>query len=261
MKRVARYLRFRVRILVEILRGIVGALRLVRDPNRLDDVFVIDRAVSTRRVLSRIAAKLRSHPATSAALDERRRLPRPDLATLSKLPEGSLGRSFADFMRARGLDPEAIPLLEGEDESEFVRAHLYDTHDLWHVVTGFDTDVAGELAVQAFYSAQLDGELPRILLIGGLINSEIKNENDWPRRLDAIARGWQLGRSARPLFGVRWDELWESPLDEVRRSLLLDVVPSAGQSAASSVEVERRTLEPHRHQRRSVQGDLVTKVW
>jgi ubiquinone biosynthesis protein Coq4 len=33
----------------------------------------------------------------------------------------------------------------------------YETHDIWHVVTGFHTDVAGELGLQAFYLAQFPG--------------------------------------------------------------------------------------------------------
>ena len=28
-----------------------------------------------------------------------------------------------------------------------------------------------------------------------------------------------MGRRARPLFGTRWDKLWTTPIDEVRRSL------------------------------------------
>jgi ubiquinone biosynthesis protein Coq4 len=28
-----------------------------------------------------------------------------------------------------------------------------------------------------------------------------------------------MGKRARPLFGTRWDELWTTPVAEVRRSL------------------------------------------
>jgi ubiquinone biosynthesis protein Coq4 len=83
--------------------------------------------------------------------------------------------------------------------------------------------VAGELGVQAFYSAQLDGALPQILLIGGMINARLLHPEDWGRRLDAVARGWSLGRRSRPLFGVAWDELWAVPLEEVRKGLGIEV--------------------------------------
>src|SRR5215472_2606721 len=127
-------------------------------------------------------------------------------------------------MVARGLDPADIPYREHRDDGTFVQAHLYETHDIWHAVTGFETDIAGELGLQAFYSAQVDGDLPRLLVIGGLINAGLQGGGDWSRRLEAVAKGWSLGKRARPLFGVEWDELWGLPLDEVRRRL--DVEPA-----------------------------------
>lgn len=40
-------------------------------------------------------------------------------------------------------------------------------------------------------------------------------------RFDAIARGWQLGRSASRLVGLDWREHLLRPLGEVRRELRL----------------------------------------
>ena len=105
------------------------------------------------------------------------------------------------------------------DDHSFLRAHLYETHDVWHVATGFGTDIAGELGLQAFYAAQLGGKLPTLLLGGGLLHAALREPGDLDRRMEAIARGWDLGRSAHPLFGVRWERFWAQPLEEVRRDL------------------------------------------
>ncbi len=32
--------------------------------------------------------------------------------------------------------------------------HLYQTHDIWHVVTGWGNDLPGEVGLGGFYSAQ-----------------------------------------------------------------------------------------------------------
>jgi ubiquinone biosynthesis protein Coq4 len=119
-------------------------------------------------------------------------------------------------MRANGLDPAAIPSLEARDDLEFIRAHLFETHDVWHAVTGFGTDVAGELGLQAFYAAQAPGGLPLALMAMGLLNTAFYAPGEREARLDAITRGWEMGRQARPLFGTRWDQLWETPMVEVR---------------------------------------------
>jgi ubiquinone biosynthesis protein Coq4 len=122
-------------------------------------------------------------------------------------------------MKKNDLDPSAIPTLDAKDELTFIRAHLYETHDVWHAVTGFDTDAAGELGLQAFYAAQAPGGLPIMLIAMGFLNTAIYSMSDRERRLDAIVRGWSMGCRARPLFGVRWGELWERPIEDVRREL------------------------------------------
>ena len=41
------------------------------------------------------------------------------------------------------------------ERAAYVIQRLRQTHDLWHVVTGYDTDPASEVALQAFTYAQL----------------------------------------------------------------------------------------------------------
>jgi ubiquinone biosynthesis protein Coq4 len=200
-----------------VVRGWGAALLLFADPSRLSMVFELDRALSRTSAPDRIAA-LRSGERARAALDRRPRLI-VDTAALGAMPPGTLGRAFADFLGANQLDPRSIPSLPAGSDDEYVRAHLYETHDLWHVVTGFSADVAGELGVQAVYAAQLDSELARLLLAGGLLQSALRVPDDFRRRLNAVLAGWRIGRDASPLFGIDWAELWPMELDAVRREL------------------------------------------
>ena len=201
---------------------------LTRDPGQLGVVFSLRDALDDPKVIGEVATALRRDPHLARALDERPRLPPLALEELARLPAGSLGRTFADEMRARGLDPAALPRMEAHDEIGYFPAHLYETHDLWHTVTGFETDVAGELGLQAFYAAQLGGPLPYAILSAGLLNTVISGMDDRDRRLDAVGRGWLLGRRARPLFGVRWAEHLARPLSEVRASLGQPEEPQRG---------------------------------
>jgi ubiquinone biosynthesis protein COQ4 len=219
MSLVIRALTERARRAALFVRTLWGGFRLLLDPNRLNDVFVLERGTLDPATGERILAKLRSDPRSAAAIVARARIERVDVSALQALPEGTLGRTFADFLVARGLDPASIPRLDAPDDGSYVRAHLYETHDVWHVVAGFDTDVAGELGLQAFYSAQVDGGLPRWLVAGGLLQSVLKEPNDWNRRLEAVADGWNKGKKARPFFGTRWDEKWHVPLADVRAEL------------------------------------------
>ncbi|HEU4538027.1 MAG TPA: Coq4 family protein [Polyangiaceae bacterium] len=207
----------------------VAALRsmitIARDPRRLDAVFKLRESLDEGKALGPVLARLRANEVTAKALRERARVGRVDLAALGRLPEGTLGRAYADFLRAAGLDPSNLPVLESRNEFQWFAAHLYETHDVWHVATGFGPDVAGELGLQAFYLAQFESPLPVAILAAGMLNTALSAMPEAGKRMEEIARGWQLGRAARPLFGFPWAEHWSRPLDDVRRELGLPASP------------------------------------
>jgi len=204
-------------------RGLVSIVRLVRDPNRLGEVFELADAFASDAVLDSMIATFAHDPAGARALIARPRVGRVDLCALRALPEGTLGRTYAEHMIANGLDPAAIPTLDASDPRSFVRAHLYETHDIWHAVTGFGTDVAGELGLQAFGLAQFPSPLSVTLIAGGLFQTLLRAFDDRDARMSEIARGWVLGRQARSFFGVRWAEMWTRPIADVRRELGVDL--------------------------------------
>lgn len=211
---------------IHVVRAIRSGLILARDPDRLDQVWALfDAAAKAMRgteLAQAIIDGLREDPRGASAFAERPRL-EIDLAYLRTLPSGTLGRAFAAHMDHLGLDPAAIPRLEANDEFAYSMAYLYDTHDVWHAVTGFETDVAGELGLQAFYFAQFPARFADFLLLGGFVNTLFLNFEDRDRRMNAIARGWLLGKRSAALFGVRWADLWTTPLDDVRALLDLDL--------------------------------------
>ena len=134
-------------------------VRLTADMSRLDEVFNLSDGLVNDEASREMVEACRAHETGARALETRPHV-HLDLKVLRALPTGTLGREYALMMDRNGLDPASIPSLPDDDEGKYVRAHLYETHDLWHVVTGFGTDVPGELGLQAFYQAQLPGKLP-----------------------------------------------------------------------------------------------------
>jgi ubiquinone biosynthesis protein Coq4 len=214
-------------------RAIWSFVDLLRHPEHLDRVFEIANAMSDlkRDQLEAIRDHFATDPRGAAALRDKPRLV-IDLDDLQKLPLGTLGRTFAQHMRANGLDPAALPTLSSDSDLAFLRAHLYETHDVWHAVTGFGADVAGELGLQGFYAAQVPGGLAMVLIAMGFLNAAIFSSDDRERRFQAVVEGWEMGKRAENLFGVRWDELWARPIDEVRA--LLGVKPTTAALSAAA---------------------------
>ena len=206
------------------VKALYSLAQLIRDPNKLNQVFEMADALAEPAALEEMVARISAeNPTVDAALNERHRF-KIDLAKLRKLPEGTLGRVFADNMTRAGLDPSALPDLPSESRTQFLRAHLYETHDVWHAVTGFGMDRWGEIGLQAFYLAQIGGGLATLLLAVGFLRVSLY-EIDMSRHLmDGVVRGYEMGKRAKPFFGTHWDELWAVPLDDVRRRLGVEAI-------------------------------------
>src|SRR3989344_4649119 len=125
---------------------------VVRDIERTDDVFKISERIPDSALEAEMQ-KIAIHPRAGKAFAEQPLLT-VDIPALLRLPEGTLGRAYAELMTTRGLSPDFYPPIPIVSKAKYYRLHLYQTHDLWHVVTGFQANPAGELGLQAFYYAQ-----------------------------------------------------------------------------------------------------------
>jgi len=204
-----------------MVKAAYQVVRTIRDPERLEDIVELAGVLVPPQKLRRLTDALWCIPSAAEALRERPRLGAVDVAALRTLPPGTLGRTFADHLLENGLD--ALPHLPASTDVEYVRAHLLEVHDVWHVLTGFGTQVAGELGLQAFSLAQLGSPFAAGILTGGLANTLLFAFPERDVRMRAIVRGWLLGKRARPLFGGVWARMWESPLEEVRAGFGLEV--------------------------------------
>ncbi len=146
-----------------------------------------------------------------------------DLRTLATYPVGTLGAAYAEHMISNGLDVDFYTKLDVVDDQTFIMMRLRQTHDLWHVVTGFDVSVHGEIKLQAFMSAQMHSPLAPFLLGGILIKTGLENSRESAEILKSIALGWRMGQQARSLFGVDWDSWWKAGLTELRKELLIEI--------------------------------------
>ena len=192
--------------------------RAMTDPDRLGDVSVLKSELAGTRARPQVEAEL-------GALAEP--LPRIDLEALRGLPVGTLGRGYADFLQANRLHPFA---LSGRLPPAIVRRNIFMAryglvHDVFHVLTGFDTSLAGEIGVWAFVAAQRYALGHWLAAIVGLFVYPVLA----PRRTLAIwrnfSRGRSMGRRARPLIALPFQDLWTRPVDTLRRELRIDAAP------------------------------------
>jgi ubiquinone biosynthesis protein COQ4 len=209
---------------LEAARALVAVLK---DPEDTKQVFRLVEAMS-RDVGTATRARMERSRAGARLLAER-----PELLALLRntsyletLPAGSLGAAYLAFLRPVGLTADGL-VQASEDGARqrpgpdgYVQRRMRDSHDLWHTVTGYGSDLVGEGAVLAFTYAQTFDRGIGLLVAAGLLRAR---DPDVRRVLvDALARGLR----AAWLPGVRWEELLPLPLDEVRARLRLGPPPA-----------------------------------
>ncbi|HEY9692193.1 MAG TPA: Coq4 family protein [Oculatellaceae cyanobacterium] len=186
-----------------------------------DAIAKLSQAVSDVSSLNKIIDFLCSHPQGKRAFDERPRIGNVDLQLLHQLPENTLGYAYANHMITNNLTP--LQSNFSDSNYQFLAAHLAETHDIWHIITGCDTNITGEIKLEAFYVAQLYASrfwlalLAKNLLKAVLFDIEVSS-----KYMDAITEGWLMAKQAKPLFGIQWNTLWETPLEDVRNSLAIN---------------------------------------
>ena len=199
------------------------AMRAVRTLIATGDtrqVFVIFRAMrgkSGQRTFRRFAES----PVGQAVLRERRDLLPilTDRERLRQLPQGSLGRTYLDFVESENLSAEGlVDASQSWDNDpmppdvELFRRRMRELHDVTHTVTGYGRDQLGELCLLTFMYRQ-QGNLGMLLIV-------IMAWSQVPRQArKTIREAWRNGKKARWLPGQDWETLLARPLDEIRGEL------------------------------------------
>jgi len=211
---------------IQPLLALSAFRKLMRNPEDTHQVFMIGEALRGNS-LARVTTRFRSTELGQAVLAGRHVL-LPILAlrtALAALPTGSLGRAYLDFVVAESLSAQGLAeaakkrdeMSQATPDEQNFRRHLRDSHDLWHVLTGYGRDPLGEISLLAFTFAQtrLTG-LGAIAFLGTFrIGRVLRGQ---PVRL-AVLDAYRTGRAAQWLPGVDWNTLLGENLEQVRRKL------------------------------------------
>jgi ubiquinone biosynthesis protein Coq4 len=176
--------------------------------------------------------------------------PTLDLAALRRLPAGTLGHAYATFLDANGIVPLAVspPVRERFRDDPYALRYAA-THDLHHVLTGFDTTLAGEAGVLAFNVAQGTAPVGRWALL--FVRILFTLAAPWRARAIAanVRRGLAMGDAAELVMAAPLESWLDQPIDDVRRRVA--VVGEGSSVARGDVESEdvERAVERGAHGR------------
>ncbi|MBC1224017.1 hypothetical protein GNF10_29010 [Nostoc sp. UCD121] len=185
-----------------------------------DRVFDFEDALDQTEMAQLAVNELKKIPEVNTLFTERW-LPAPfNLDDLGKLPEGTLGHVYAREMKARGFDPYFYKKVPVVDDISYLKMLWRSTHDIYHVVAGFDTNGIGEIGLQAFFLAQTPIPISVMLLSFGMVMISLYQPNNFKDLMTEISHGYKLGSQTTGKFiAQKWDQLWDVQVSEIRKRL------------------------------------------
>jgi len=238
------------RLTREWKHGLRSLLRFVTTPSDLANSFEAMFALAGP-TMEKEFQKFASHTLGRAMLEEN---PRRDLnallgdrAALSAMPAGSFAHAYLEylggeemgsvdyFLEAAGLDEKASRFGWTDDQLWFVK-RMANSHDLFHIVAGYDRDVTGEVGVIAYTAGQIP-LLPLRLLLPYLFALKPSQPIRWSRY---IRNAYRHGRETPSLACVDYEALLSRPLAEARAAI---GVPTQAQAHPTGIPAKGWVLD------------------
>ena len=201
--------------------------RLLSDANDTAQVFRIMRALNAGTAKAGYERLLGTQEGGRIAYRRAELAERlSDPAFIAGLPEGSVGAAYAAFLRNTGYSAKGLAAVSRTDDTARDAEHPYawfgrrirDTHDIWHILTGYRADdPLGEACLVAFSYAQTGGLGWAFIALGGIIRA-LRTPGGKPAAR-AILEGYRIGRRAAWLPGEVYETLLREPLEDARNRL------------------------------------------
>ncbi|MCZ6503221.1 MAG: Coq4 family protein [Gammaproteobacteria bacterium] len=196
---------------------------LIDDPEQTEQVFIVIKAMSGNALEKSFDRFKQTETGKQILLEQRRLLTTlQNQEELRQLEADSLGRHYLNFVETEGITADGLVEASQNDDPmqdpalRLFGERLRDSHDLWHVTTGYGTDTFGEACLLAFTYAQTRNRGLGIIAIVGMF--KITQELG-PEVKKAMWQAYRAGKKAAWLPEQDWESLLQHPIEEVRQRL------------------------------------------
>lgn len=209
-------------------RAAWAALRkLLANGDDTEQVFIIMRALNAGNGKRNFARLVRSYEGGRMACAQEELAERlSDPAYIASFAPGTVGAAYRDFLALTGFSAMGLAEVSNLDKTPEPIRHPYawfgrrirDTHDLWHVLTGYRADeTLGEACLVAFSYAQVGGLGWAFIGAGAAVKSVLVSKRLAFAR--AVWEGYARGRRAAWLAGEDYHALLNEPIEAARARL------------------------------------------
>jgi ubiquinone biosynthesis protein COQ4 len=199
--------------------------RLLSDKEDTTQVFEIMRALNGGASVKNYRHLLETREGGRIAYERVELAPKlMDQTWLDSFAAGTVGAAYRDFIRSENLSAEGLAEISRQTQSRVEDMHPYawfgrrmrDSHDIWHILSGYHRDGLGEACLVAFSYAQTRGLGWALIAIGAGLSALREGSLTAAR---AIWQGYRRGKAAKWLPGEDYVQLMSEQLDAARRRL------------------------------------------
>lgn len=212
-------------------RAVKNFRLLLKDKEDTSLVFKIFESLPSKDFITRVESLSlsdqgeflrRTEPSLPEILD--------DHETLRKTPKGSVAHAYCDFMETEGLsaaglvaESERLGRPKHTDLVQWYSERSRDTHDLFHVLTGYGRDALGEQCVLLFTHGQSPSQGHLLIGYAGAANIKKMVWGSKAPVMGAVMQARRTGKGAPRLIDQPIRELLKQPVDSVRKALNIPV--------------------------------------
>ncbi|MGD1935492.1 MAG: Coq4 family protein [Candidatus Phaeomarinobacter sp.] len=175
-------------------------------------------------------AELHKIPGIEQALEERYIAEPLSLERLKQCAPGTLGAGYLKFIVDNNLEANlgknyrqfndelraAGTLDRLPDDLSYMMVRGFQTHDFHHVLTGYEASIYGELALAAYYLAQLRQPYHAFRVAVTTAHTAFLAPAFITEGMDAFTDGWSFGRMSKNIYFERWEDEIDTPLEVLR---------------------------------------------
>lgn len=202
--------------IVNAIKFVYGCFVVIKNPLETDIIISVAVSLAKPEKIADAIEFQRSQPGGAEIFEKKPLVTRFDLDQLIQLPQNTFGYKYANHMKINKLDQDffTVPF---HDDATYAFYRYGKVHDLWHVMTAYDTTIPGELALLGFTFSQSLGPGAALITALAFLHGVIFKPWDLKTYVEAFADGLHVGKKAKNLFATDWDSLMNRPYEDVRR--------------------------------------------
>jgi len=221
-----------------------SAVASLANPRRGDMIAALGEATAQPFFIRRLKERMLADPTGRRILRDRPRITSKtmSLETLRKLPDNTVGRTYAAWLDREGVTPDTrdqVRYIDDEEEA-YVMQRYRECHDFYHAVTGLPVFVEGEVGLKAFEFANTG--LP---MTGLSLAAILRLKPAERQRIFATYLPWAFtnGLKSKDVINVYWEEELETDVEELRTRLGIEQPPDLRQTRKKMRDAKKAARE------------------